>query len=161
VTAGAGTGGGPDRPPLARLFAIAYRTLIDGLHEALQERGWYDVRPAFGFVLLAAADGPTTATDLATLMGTTKQAASKLVDTMEDAGYVARTVDGPDARRRLVSLTARGRKLLDAVEQIYADLEAGWADVVGAGAVERLRRDLVRILVRDHDGRLPPVRPTW
>ena len=39
-------------PPLARLFAIAYRQLIDGLHDRLQARGWTDVRPAFGFVLL-------------------------------------------------------------------------------------------------------------
>ena len=41
-----------DGQPLARLFAIAYRLLIDGLHERLRARGWTDVRPAFGFVLL-------------------------------------------------------------------------------------------------------------
>jgi hypothetical protein len=45
-------------PPLARLFAIAYRLLIDSLHERLQARGWTDVRPAYGFVLLAARDQP-------------------------------------------------------------------------------------------------------
>ena len=43
-------------PPLARLFAIAYRLLIDGLHDRLQAQGWTDVRPAYGFVLLAARD---------------------------------------------------------------------------------------------------------
>jgi hypothetical protein len=55
--------------PLARLFAMAYRDLIDGLHERLRQRGWHDVRPAYGFVLLAARDGPTSATALAGLMG--------------------------------------------------------------------------------------------
>ncbi|MCU1617435.1 MAG: transcriptional regulator, MarR family, partial [Frankiales bacterium] len=44
--------------PLARLFAMAYRLLVDGLHERLAERGWSDVRPAFGFVLLALQGGP-------------------------------------------------------------------------------------------------------
>jgi DNA-binding MarR family transcriptional regulator len=149
-----------ERPPLARLCAIAYRSLIDGLHEQLVAKGWTDVRPAFGFVLLAARDAPTTSTELAALMGTTKQAASKLVDVMVEAGYVRRVAGRDDARQRPVRLTARGRRLLSAVEQIYRELEAEWATAIGAAAVERLRRDLVRVLV-DDDGRLPPVRPTW
>jgi DNA-binding MarR family transcriptional regulator len=148
-------------PPLARLFAIAYRSLIDGLHDELTARGWVDVRPAFGFVLLAARSAPTTATDLAALMGTTKQAASKLVETMEQAGYVRRVSGDDDARQRPVHLTTRGRNLLRAVEEIYDELERGWADVIGANQVERLRRDLTRVLTRLNDGELPPVRPTW
>jgi len=148
-------------PPLARLLAMAYRFLVDGLHERLRDRGWYDVRPAFGFVLLAARDAPTTATDLGVLMGTSKQAASKLVDTMEQAGYVARAVGADDGRQRLVGLTPRGVALLAAVEAIYDELEADWADVIGEPGVERIRRDLVRVLTRAHGGELPPVRPTW
>jgi DNA-binding MarR family transcriptional regulator len=147
-------------PPLARLFAIAYRSLVDGLHEELVARGWDDVRPAFGFVLLAARDQPTTATALAALMGTTKQAASKLVDAMEAAGYVARGAGAEDSRQRPVRLTARGVDLLHAVEQIYVDLERRWADVLGTRSLDRLRRDLVAMLSTD-DGTLPPVRPTW
>jgi DNA-binding MarR family transcriptional regulator len=148
-------------PPLARLFAMAYRLLIDGLHERLRDRGWYDVRPAFGFVLLAARDVPTTATDLGVLMGTSKQAASKLVDVMEEAGYVSRAVGADDGRQRLVGLTRRGEQLLAAVEAIYAELESDWAGAIGEPGVERIRRDLVRVLTRAHGGELPPVRPTW
>ncbi len=147
--------------PLARLFAIAYRSLIDGLHERLATAGWTDVRPAFGFVLLAARDKPTSSTELAVLMGTTKQAASKLVETMVTAGYVRRGSSVDDARQRPVSLTARGKRLLVTVEQIYADIEAEWAGVIGATKLERLRRDLVRVLSQAGDGELPPVRPTW
>ena len=83
-------------PPLARLFAVGYRQLIDGLHDRLRDRGWTDVRPAFGFVLLAARDQPTSVTELAELMGMTKQAASKLVDAMVSSGYIQR---GTDPRR--------------------------------------------------------------
>jgi DNA-binding MarR family transcriptional regulator len=150
-----------DGQPLARLFAIAYRLLIDGLHERLRARGWTDVRPAFGFVLLAARDQPTTSTDLAALMGTTKQAASKLVDAMAAAGYVRREADGQDGRQRPVHLTARGRELVTAVEQIYAELEHEWALVIGAPGVEGMRRDLTYVLTTAHQGELPPVRPTW
>jgi DNA-binding MarR family transcriptional regulator len=156
VTPSAATGG----EPLARLFAIAFRQLIDGLHERLASQGWTDVRPSFGFVLLAARDEPTTATALAALLGTTKQAASKLVDTMEAAGYVARSVDDGDARQRPIRLTTRGRDLLTAVEAIYDDLEAEWADVIGLRRVAAIRRDLTEVL-SDPQGELPPVRPGW
>ena len=146
-------------PPLARLFAIGYRLLIDGLHDRLRARGWADVRPAFGFVLLAARDQPTSVSELAGLMGTTKQAASKLVEAMVAAGYVQRGTDARDGRQRPVHLTPRGQELLRSVEQIYTELEQEWADVIGATHVQRMRRDLVRVLSRS--GELPPVRPIW
>jgi DNA-binding MarR family transcriptional regulator len=132
--------------------------MIDGLHEGLREHGWHDVRPAFGFVLLAARDAPTTVREVALLMGTTKQAASKLLDTMEDAGYVRRGIDRTDGRQRPVTLTPRGAKLLRQVEAIYATLEADWAQVIGERSVERLRRDLTKVLTGPN-GRLPAVRP--
>jgi DNA-binding MarR family transcriptional regulator len=145
--------------PLARLFATAYRDLVAGLHERLAERGWDDVRPAFGFALLAARDAPTTITELAALMGTTKQAASKLAIAMTDAGYLVREGRSNDARQHPMRLSSRGRELLADVEKIYDELEAEWAQVIGAPAVERLRRDLQRALIASHDGRLPAVRP--
>ena len=148
-----------DSPPLARLFAMAYASLVDGLHEELRARGWRDVRPSFGFALLAARDGSTTSTALAELMGTTKQAASKLIEHMTAAGLLE-PADGEaaDGRRRPVRLTERGRDLLATVEDVYADLEAGWAEVVGRDAVERLRRDLLAVVLAGNDGELPPVR---
>jgi DNA-binding MarR family transcriptional regulator len=140
---------------------MAYRMLVQDLHERLHARGWTDVRPAYGFVLLATREGPTTATALATLMGTTKQAASKLVSSMTDAGYVRHGTDAHDARSRPVELTARGRKLLVTVEAIYAELDREWAAVIGAAEVERVRRDISSVLRAAHDGGFPPVRPTW
>ena len=44
---------------------------------------------------------------------------------------------------------------------IYAELEAGWAAVLGPAAVEGMRRDLEAVLRATHDGELPPVRPGW
>jgi DNA-binding MarR family transcriptional regulator len=78
-------------------------------------------------VLLAARDQPATATGLASLTGTTKQAASKLVEAMAASGYVERQTGAPDSRQRPVHLTPRGKELLRAVEQIYAELEQEWA----------------------------------
>ncbi len=94
-------------------------------------------------------------------MGTTKQAASKLIETMDVAGYVRRTANNDDARQRPVELTPRGRHLLATVEQIYTELEAEWALVIGQSNIERLRHDLVTVLSQLNGGELPPVRPTW
>ena len=147
----------PD-PALTRLFAMAYRDLIDDLHERLAARGWHDVRPSFGFALLAARSGPVQASALAGLLGVSKQAASKLVDAMVDGGYLVRDDGAADRRQLPVSLTARGRDLLATVEEIYRDLEADWAHLVGTEAVEQLRDTLVAVLTARHGGALPPVR---
>ena len=68
--------------PLARLLAMAYRHLVVGLHERLAASGWRDVRPEYGYVLLACRDRPTTSGELAGMLGVSKQAASKLADAL-------------------------------------------------------------------------------
>jgi DNA-binding MarR family transcriptional regulator len=149
-----------DVTALARLLAIAYRQLIDDLHLRLRERGWQDVRPAYGFVLLAARDAPVTVSGLADGLGVTKQAASKLAESMVADGYLQRGDEAEDARRRPLILSPDGHRLLAEVEDIYTELESGWAQRIGADAVERLRADLVAV-VSAPDGTLPAIRPTW
>ena len=149
-----------DAVPLARLMAIGYRQLVDGLHERLEADGWTDVRPAFGFVLLATRDQSTTTTQLAGVLGVSKQATSKLLDQMEAAGYVTRTSSDGDGRLREVALAARGHRLLGAVESIYADLEADWAQLVGTSELERLRTTMTDVVLATNGGRLPVVRAT-
>lgn len=148
-----------DGVPLARLFAIGYRVLVDELHRRLADRGWTDVRVSYGFVLLAARDGDLRGADVAALLGVSKQAASKLVEAMQGAGYVTRRPHASDDRAKLVRLTDRGRALLAAVEEIYAELEARWAALIGTEAVESLRTDLTTVLERTHGGRLPVITP--
>jgi DNA-binding MarR family transcriptional regulator len=148
-----------DDVPLARLFAIGYRSLIDGLHERLTARGWRNVRPNYGFVLLAARGPGIQASEIAALMGVSKQAASKLVEAMEQAGYLRRAPHVDDQRAKLVTLTELGDELLVAVEGIYAELEQEWVAILSQDRVNALRADLIAVLRATHDGRLPPIRP--
>jgi DNA-binding MarR family transcriptional regulator len=140
---------------------MALRSLVDDLHGRLAERGWGDARPAYGFVLLAAREGSTSVTELAGLAGMTKQAASKLVDSMEASGYVARTEGAGDLRRRPIVLTDQGRRFLATVEDIYEVLEAEWSAIIGREPVEAMRSGLTEVLLDRHGGRLPAVRPPW
>lgn len=150
----------PGTVPIARMLAMAFRLLIDGLHERLAERGWLDARPAFGFVLLALRTGPANLRDLTELLGTSKQAVSKLVDAMVEIGYVERRTHPDDARAKTVQLTERGHRLLAAVEEIYDELEEHWAQVIGRQRVEDMRHDLDHVLRTAYGGALPAVRPT-
>jgi DNA-binding MarR family transcriptional regulator len=145
--------------PLARLLGMAFRQLVDDLHVRLVERGWHDVRESYGFVLLAVRDRDTTTTELARLLGVSKQAVSKLLDMMEDGRYVHRSAATDDGRVKTVALAPRGRDLLAAVEAIYAELEAEWAGVIGATALEQTRMRVERVLRARHGGDLPQLRP--
>lgn len=147
--------------PLARLLAMAYRQIIDQLHSTLAERGWTDVRPPYGFVLLAARHGPITPRAITELLGFTKQAASQLIDAMERDGYLKREPDPADARAKLVSITRKGSRLLAEVEDIYATIEREWGAHIGARRFSAMRESLVDVLAAVFGDEMPPVRPTW
>ncbi len=154
----------PIRPadgiPIARLLAMGYRWMIDELHVRLRARGWEGIRSAYGFVLLAVRDRPLTPTALAAVLDVSKQAASKLADAMVVDGLLARESDEFDHRARQLRLTSRGVQLLGAVEEIYAELEAVWADVIGDVALRQTRARLTAALTAVHGGTLPSIRPT-
>jgi len=137
---------------------MAYRMLVDDLHDRLAAQGWSGVRPAFGFVLLALRAGSVPLRDLPGALGTSKQAVSKLVEAMVAAGFVERPADPADSRAKRVQLSPRGRALLADVEQIWAELERGWAEQLGERRLDDLRADLTAVLRAAHGGTLPGVR---
>ncbi|MFG2040942.1 MarR family winged helix-turn-helix transcriptional regulator [Dactylosporangium sp. NPDC048998] len=142
-----------DSAPLAQLVAMAGRLLVEQSHERLARRGWRDIPPSAGYVLLAARGGPTTGSRLAQLMRVSKQAASKALDQLEQRGFVERGALAEDGRVKTVTLTPLGRDLLVAVEEIHLELEREWAGAIGAETVEAIRGALTRILAESHGER--------
>jgi len=80
-------------------------------------------------VLGALAAGPRTAAQIARAMGLARQSVQRLVDAMLDGGILASDVNPEHARARLIALTARGRRLYDAVMAG----QAAWADMTARG----------------------------
>jgi DNA-binding MarR family transcriptional regulator len=146
VTPAARYAAGDGQVPLARLLALAFGALIEDLHARLAERGWHGIRPAYGYVLVSAQASPCRVSDVARVLGVTKQAASQVVDAMAAEGYVRRDADPADARARVVALTERGRRLLAVVEDVYRELEGEWAAQIGADGVARMRADLLTVV---------------
>ena len=100
----------PDEPDTVILLAAAYRVLIDRLQAAMAEAG-LEMRPAWGYVIRALHDEPLPLARLAELLDVTKQAAQQTVDDMQAAGLVVRESDPADGRRKLLALTAEGRRV--------------------------------------------------
>ena len=68
------------------------------------------LRASDGFVFQHLVPGPMSVSHLAQRLQVTPQGASKLVLDLESRGYVRRTTDAGDQRRRLVELTTLGRR---------------------------------------------------
>jgi DNA-binding MarR family transcriptional regulator len=145
--------------PLARLLAMALSALIDELHERLEQRGWRRTRPLWGFVLLSLRDQPHSISKIGQLLGTTKQAAAKVVMGLEAADLVTREADSRDRRATTIHLTSTGRRFLSEVDRIYLELESEWAAMIGERRVAAIRAGLAAALAAKYGSIRPPVRP--
>ena len=70
-------------------------------------------------------------TELAARVGITKQSLGEFVAALEQAGYVKVTVDLRDRRARMVTPTAKGRRLQQRIAQTFAETEERWKAAVG------------------------------
>ncbi|MFE3598337.1 MarR family winged helix-turn-helix transcriptional regulator [Streptomyces sp. NPDC059096] len=79
--------------------------------------------------------GPQRQTDLVRLLGSDAATMTRTVRRLENAGFVRRRPSRTDRRATIIEPTAASLALRTEVEQIWAELEAGVAD--GLGADER------------------------
>ena len=77
-----------------------------------------------GFVMQAIGPHGTTAVELGRTLGVTKQAAGKTIETLERLGYVERTADPDDTRRKIVRLTPTAWTPSTRSARIFDDLRA-------------------------------------
>ncbi|MFJ8884366.1 MarR family winged helix-turn-helix transcriptional regulator [Streptomyces sp. NPDC102402] len=138
-------GGGEAGFELPLLLFAGFRSIIDALHHDLVAQGHQEMRPAYGFALQAVGREGASASEIGRRLGVSKQAAGKTVDKLESLGYVERTDDPADGRRKLVGLTARGVDVLVRSAEGFDRLRAEWVAVLGAERVRALEADLRRM----------------
>lgn len=146
--AAAGPADAPGYELPLRLF-LAFRMIIDEVHAELAEHGHPELRPMHGFVFQAIGPGGTTAVELGRRLGVSKQAAGKMVESLERAGYVERGTDPADARRKIVRLTARATDSLARSARIFERIRGDWVRSLGADRVRALEHDLRRVTPDD------------
>jgi len=147
---------------LTLLLLLGSRTMIDNLHKRMATLGYDDVRPAHGFAFHRLAPNGATGNELAEFLDITKQAASEMVDYLEQHGYVVRLPHPTDRRGKIVTLTDRGWSCIRETEAILSQVEAQWAAIIGTKHMEELIADLRQLITVANNGTWPQkFRPTW
>jgi DNA-binding MarR family transcriptional regulator len=121
---------------LDALVRAAPRLVADGLafHMAVADRLGLSLADLRYLQILAEA-GPTTAGDIAARTGLTTGAVTRMVDRLEQAGYVQRSRDPADRRRVVVVPDA---KAIARIGSLYEGMAAAWREALSAYRDEEL-----------------------
>jgi DNA-binding MarR family transcriptional regulator len=118
----------------------------------VRARGWDAFQPTFTNLLAHVDTEGTTISRLSERTGTTRQAVSQLVRTVERAGFLERVPHPSDGRSVLVRHTETGRRiLLDAIEVMTA-IEDEYRERAGAPEIDGLKRLLAHLLAEVDPG---------
>jgi DNA-binding MarR family transcriptional regulator len=132
---------------LGFLLAKASAAWNDALSEAFADRGFGEVRPAYGSVLLPLFehDGLRMG-ELCRRAMLSKQTMTTLIAQMERDGLVRRYADTRDGRARRVELTDRARGFIPVAEEVLADMDSRVAEHLSETAAKSLTRALRRLI---------------
>jgi len=135
-------------PDFAIIATGVARVVADRLGAAVERAGIDDIRASYGFVIRALSERERTLTELAELLVVTKQAAIKVVDEMEERGFVERVPDPNDRRAKAIRLTDRARVVRKAALAESRRIERELRADLGEQDVLAMRRVLLRLLER-------------
>jgi DNA-binding MarR family transcriptional regulator len=138
----------PESIDLATLAWLAGVSANEHLLQRTRAGGHSQIRNSHGYVFQHLIGGPRAIGELASLLGVTQQAASKVVAELTELGYVERRSDAIDSRVRRVALTARGRAVIERSRAARSKLEAELVAELGTRAVATARRTLLALLAR-------------
>jgi DNA-binding MarR family transcriptional regulator len=113
------------RASLGFLLAKASQRWNEALYEKFADRGFPEVRPSYGSILLPLfeEDGLRMG-ELARRAGLAKQTMTTMVRLLERDGLVRREADPADRRAGLIHLTERARDFQPVAEEVLGELEA-------------------------------------
>jgi DNA-binding MarR family transcriptional regulator len=140
-----------DDPDLGLLTAWLLDPIREELFTRLAGHGHDRIRPCHRALLGYLDDAGVRLTELADVLRQPKQYVGRLVDELEARGYVERRADPNDRRSKLILPTDRARDEQRQADRILAEIEARYADRIGA---ERYAvfRELLRELALPLDG---------
>lgn len=128
--------------------------LVDRVNRALQadmvrqahERGHTQVKQAHNAVFGTLGAGGARASDMAARAGITRQSMGEIIRDLVGLGLLEMRTDPADRRAKLVTYTAAGIELTTGGFQHIQDMEARFADALGADDYQRVRTGLMSIV---------------
>ncbi|HEX3561762.1 MAG TPA: MarR family transcriptional regulator [Solirubrobacterales bacterium] len=138
-------------PDLGVLASQLTFSLQEELFARLAAEGYDDLHPRHWAVLAYLDEDGIRATELARLSGRHKQIVGRLVDELEELGYVERRPDPADRRAKLVVPTERGLDEMRLGDEIVAGIEARHAKATGGRNYAEFRDVLRGVVARSRE----------
>lgn len=136
----------PPRAHIGQLLVQLTRLFQTELFERLIAAGLHDARvPHTHVTAYIKADG-SRLTELAAQARMTLPAMSELVDDLQRLGIVERRPDPSDGRAKLICLTDAGWEAMRSARVANAEIEAGYAELVGSKRFEAAAQTLDELL---------------
>ena len=136
----------PVGPPLiGALLRFPWEEVQRHMLERLHERGYDDLDAAHLHVFQYPGPQDARPTELAARLRMTKQALNYLLGELERLGYLERRPDPDDLRSKRVVLTRRGTAVVRVIREAVGEVEASWAERLGAERFAELRALLLEL----------------
>jgi DNA-binding MarR family transcriptional regulator len=136
----------PPPRPLPALLTEVKVALIQKLRVRLAEQGHPEIREGWGCVFgFIDIENGSRLTELAESSGFTKQAVGEAVTDLEKHGYVERLPDPTDGRAKIIKLTDWGMDAVLKGRRLFAEIEAEWAEQLGAELLAKFREAAAKI----------------
>lgn len=119
-----------------KLMHLLKRSFDEWANMSLARKGYVHFKIGYMPFLMNIGVEGTTNTELAQKAKVTKQAMSKVVKELEEAGYIKSVINKNDRRSVMLELTDKGKKLVIEVRKCLDELLDEYKKLVG---VERLK----------------------
>jgi DNA-binding MarR family transcriptional regulator len=124
------------------LLAFARLRWLNRMRAELAGRGFTDFRRGDGAWVRILGHEPQGLGEMAEFIGISRQAATKMADSLERRGYVERMDDEADRRRVVLHLTDLGRRYERAIIEVVDRLDEAFRASVSPGDLEAAFRVL-------------------
>lgn len=127
------------------LLGVA-RYLQSTMMSALQQQYGHDnLRLGFSPYITLLGEGDKRLTDLAEILGISRQACNQAAKQVEAAGYIERTADPEDGRAKQLTLSPRGIKLRRDGLRIVAELDQQFAEIIDSSRIIDASKSLQKL----------------
>ena len=132
-------------PLIGALLRFPWEAVQRHMLERLHERGFDDLDAAHLNVFQYPGPQGARPSELAGRLGVSKQALNYLLGELERTGYVERQPHPDDQRSKRIALTDRGTAAVGVIRDAVGEVEAAWAQQLGADRFAQLRALLAEL----------------
>lgn len=141
-----------DDIPMSALLRAARPAYGGAIRAALREAGFEDVPKNGAYVIGAISRAGAPLADIIRGLGTSKQAAGQLIDTLVLRGYVERREDKEDRRKLTMALTTTGEEAAAVIRKAANGVDAKLRKRAGEKAVAEARKVLFQLIAIANEG---------